>query len=137
MKIKRLAVAAAPVGAVVLGSTFIAAPPAHAGEVVCKGDICVQTRCYDHANDSFYIDAWANNKTFYGHFQMYDDGGYWGANSPTRSWPAGGTHYTFHAAYSPGFEIGIAWEYNKTTHKYTNIGQKSFDVGIGNEPACS
>ena len=57
--------------------------------IQCSGDVCMQTASKNATYAT--IHAWANNKTFYGHFQLWNRGcGNTVANSPDETWPAGG-----------------------------------------------
>jgi hypothetical protein len=145
MKIKRLAAAAAPVGIALLGSTCLAAAPASAsseskviassgGEILCSGDLCLQTVCSALSIGS--VNTWAYYKTFYGHFEMSAPDDHYLRNSPTRSWPAGGTHSTFYGVPTSTPVAATAWEENKTTHKYTDLGTIGFTINYGDQPVC-
>ena len=69
----------------------VAAPQAK-GAIQCSGDVCIQSQCAQCNIQN--INAWANTSTFTGHFEFFF-GIYVIRNSPNRTWPAGGTHYTF------------------------------------------
>jgi hypothetical protein len=135
LKIKRLAAAAVPVGAAVLGTTGLTATPASASPdvpaaapIICTGYyICVEgvsPYCTS-------VNAWADNITFYGHFELSANDGKWVRNSSTRSWPHGGRHYTFHSVLSNTPLTIKAWKENKTTHKFTNVDELSFTTRYG------
>jgi len=56
----------------------------------CGGDVCAGG---NEAVDSVTFTVWAYNTSFNGYFKVTaPDGKVW--RSPTRLWPAGGTHYT-------------------------------------------
>jgi hypothetical protein len=150
VKLKRLAAVAAPVGAAVLGSGFLAAPPAGAspeanaspdtGSIICNGDLCAQTVCYDKANDSYHMNAWAYTRSFFGHFELQAPYGFHDGksyeNSYTSIWPAGGTHYTFTGEYAgSGKYTMTAWSGPFSGHYY-KIGQLKYPASANNEPAC-
>jgi hypothetical protein len=103
--------------------------PAYA--IVCHDDACIQTASKNatYAN----VNAWANNTTFYGHFQLVNTGcgTTWG-NSPNETWPAGGRHYTFqNIEWNPpvcgDFWSVTAWRHN-SNGTYTSLGTVGFQI---------
>jgi hypothetical protein len=141
LKIKRLAAAAAPVGAAVLATSYVAAPPAQAapaskGAILCSGDLCIQTDGLEPSGDAC-VETWANDQTFYGHFEISTSDGQFVENTANESWKAGGTGSEFWSVpyFSPPV-IARAWEYNKSTKKYNRIGKVSFGVDQAGLNSC-
>lgn len=85
---------AAPAGA----ATQPSAPVPRAGSILCNGDLCIQTVSVNTSNHTAKVNAWADTRTVTGYFILQQPpvngiGSF--EYSPTRTWPAGGTHYTF------------------------------------------
>jgi hypothetical protein len=92
------------------------------GAIDCAGDVCIQSTCA-HCNIE-NINAWANRTTFTGHFEFFF-GIYVIRNSPDRTWPAGGTHYTFTGVSGAlGSACVTAWK--KVSGGYSDIGTVCF-----------
>jgi hypothetical protein len=92
------------------------------GAIQCSGDVCIQSTCA-HCNIQ-NINAWANTYTFTGHFEFFF-GIYVIRNSPDRTWPAGGTHYTFTGVdRALGTACVRAWK--KVSGGYHDIGTVCF-----------
>lgn len=71
-----------------------------AGSILCSGAyLCLQTVSVNTTNHTAQVNAWAATKALPGYFILDSppdsQGISEGLNSPTRVWPAGGTHYTF------------------------------------------
>lgn len=138
--IRRATVFSALAAAALIGLSSVIVTPANAVTrslpkspffaIKCSGDVCIQTASKNltYAN----VNAWANTTTFTGHFQLLNTGcGITWGNSPTGTWPAGGTHYTFvNVLYDPvcggdHWQV-IAWK--KTANGNKNIGAVAFQI---------
>jgi hypothetical protein len=94
-------------GSLGLGALGLGALPADAattqaaaGSVLCNGDVCLQTISVNTSNHTAQVNAWAATKTLNpGFFILSTPPDSSGVSSfeysPTKEWPAGGTHYTF------------------------------------------
>jgi hypothetical protein len=140
VKIKRLAAAAAPVGAAVLVTSYVAAPPAEAapagkGAILCDLDLCLQTDGV--SPNGACVTTWAYNQTFYGHFELSVSNGFWVENTANESWRGGGPGSEFFGVPFAGANIvAKEWKYNRTTRKYTEIAHISFAVHSAGLNAC-
>jgi hypothetical protein len=129
VKIKRLAAAAAPVGAAVLATSYVTAPPAEAapaskGAILCYYDLCLQTQGIN--SDGACVSTWAYNENFYGHFELSSTYG-WHANTDNETWKGGGPGSEFYSV--PYAETGlVAKEWKYADGKYTEIAHISFAV---------
>lgn len=102
------------------------------GDIVCGGDLCIQTNSVNTTACTAVVAAWANTSTFYGHFELSISGGFV-ANSNTQTWPAGGQNYKFNVHFNPHAEYeATAWGYNGG--QYQNLG--TVDFTINDASAC-
>jgi hypothetical protein len=125
---KRTAGLSALASIAALGSMVAMAVPAEAssfskGEILCTGTgyLCIQR--VTTPTSTVEINAWADTKTFTGKFELItpDGQGYW---SPEKTWPAGGTHYTFDVPTEGGYYSVTAWRGDAVSP----IGAVSFEV---------
>jgi hypothetical protein len=127
----RVAAEAAPLASAtgaVRGLRVGAAPDAY-GDIECSGDVCIQSTCA-HCLDQ-PINVRANRTTFTGHFEVTFGctiGGCTVFNSPNRSWPAGGTHWTSPAVPSAANTANVyGW---KGGPPWTQIGDVGFYLDL-------
>jgi hypothetical protein len=101
-----------------------AAVPDAYGAILCQGDVCIQSQCA-HC-DVQNINAWANTYTFTGHFELTFGCSIAGCNnfnSPNRSWPRGGTHWTFDGVPAATISASVrAWKGGPPWHAIGNVG---------------
>jgi hypothetical protein len=137
VKIKRLAAAAAPVGAAVLAASYVAAPPADAaalsvGKELCANDLCVQT--IGMLSDAYAcIDLWAFNQTFYGHFELSVSNTF--VSNTNNSTFVPGEKVEFYWGYWNGANI-VAKEWKDVNGHYTEIAHVSFGVNPSGLNKC-
>lgn len=94
--------------------------------VLCSGDLCIQDFV---GNTTQTVHAWADTYSFTGHFELEYGCSIAGcniANSANKSWPAGGTHWSFTYTSAIISQCVWAWKGPSSTGKYTNIGEKCF-----------
>jgi hypothetical protein len=138
---RRVALLSALASASLAGSLGLAALPANAavssphaiGQIVCSGDLCIQTNSVDLSNCTAVVAAWANNNNFYGHFEIVGPGSDQ-SSEPDQEWIAGGANNKFTVPYhgaGDGYQA-TAWQDNNGS--YSNIGQINF--GIEGQGAC-
>ncbi len=94
--------------------------------VLCNGDLCVQDFV---GNTTQTVHAWAYTYSFKGHFELEygcSTAGCNIANSPNKTWPAGGTHWSFTYTSAIISQCVWAWKGPSSTGTYTNIGEVCF-----------
>jgi hypothetical protein len=110
----------------VLGVVGVTGQPAYATNDYCSGDICAHVT--EIVNGTVTIDTWARNRTYYGHFQVYQPGYVVYKNCPTsgeKTFIAGGAGCDTSLADEPGNYKAIFW-YNYSPGNYENVGEVTF-----------
>jgi hypothetical protein len=104
-------------------------------DIICSGNyVCVQTA--SKSDEYATVNAWANLKSFTGHFELVYQGcgsDQLYANSTETTWPAGGKHFSFtDITWQGAFGCSndnwavIAWE--KVSKGWDNLGTDAFQI---------
>lgn len=98
-----------------------------AGSIVCTWDVCIQTQGVSVQYGYAIVKAWAYLDPFYGHFEMAHPSTNWAANSPQRTWYAGGQGWYFYVPlYCYSQYVATAWNY--VNGHYDRLGQVAFSI---------
>jgi hypothetical protein len=123
---KHRVIASAVAAAAIIGpACLFAATPALASTNYCSGDACAKVYAVQKPPISVVgIEAWANDETFKGHFELIlPDGSV--HNSAGGTWTAGGAGADFSVKLESGDYTVIAWEHVSGSD-YRNIGEVQF-----------
>lgn len=103
-----------------------------AGEILCGGDVCLQTISVNTSNHTAQVNGWANTSTLNPGFFILTSppnasGVSTSAVSPVKTWPAGGTHFTFTIPLAGG-----AYEMSgyRGSPPGTNVGNEFFGINF-------
>jgi hypothetical protein len=126
----KMAAASALSATLLIGSAVMGTLPASAstsvnakGAIQCGGDLCIQNQNTFPPLEP--VKAWAKSFGFRGHFELIFPSGAV-RNSPTESWKAGGSGYTFDNLPIGAGYVMKAWE--NTSGRPKDIGDVSFQV---------
>jgi hypothetical protein len=109
-------------GVITLPASAAVSPAA--GDIICSGNLCIQTD--STTSSTAKISAWADHTTFKGHFEMQIIGGQV-ENSPTKTWTAGGAGYQFSMPCSTSYTYqATAWK--KVSDGWEDIGEVVFYI---------